>query len=383
MELKKNTFEEVSVVKEDYRNAPTAPVITAGTIVSDGYREETTRALYTEAKLGLNETTTMTFNYRRDQIELADENRLTDVTRNNTISANSWRIGGDYQLSPLSSIYGGVSTGFRAPTLEELASNPDLEPEHSRNYELGFRSELELLGRATQLNSSIFHTRRKDYIVSNIGQYVNTKAADEVYYDNIGDIISQGLELALQTEVKNQLAFDLSYTYLDSYFVRYDEYYMALGNMLGGTPVDSLDELTSPNTQVYFQPYDNTGNDVPRTPTHSVNVRTHWHPNHAWRLTTEIDYRDESYADEINQEKIPSRTLLNMVLSYKTQLKLSGNRPTPLDAFIRVDNVTDDQYFLIARGHYDTNRDGVYDGEDLSIVVDPGRVWSAGISVKF
>jgi iron complex outermembrane recepter protein len=259
---------------------------------------------------------------------------------------------------------------------------PDLDPEHTINYEIGMRSDLDLFGWATQLNSSIFHIRRKDFIMSNIGQYVNANAADDVYHDNIGDVVSQGLELALQTEVRNQLSFDLAYAYLDSYFVRYDEYYMALGNPRG-TVVDSLANLNDPDSEVYFQPYDNTGNKVPRTPTHTVNFRTHWHPSHAWRFTTEIDYRGESYADEINQEKQPARTLLNMMLTYNTKLNLFGGKPSSVNAYLKVDNVLDDQFFLIARGHYDTNRDGVYDGEDLSIVVDPGRVWTAGISVKF
>ncbi|WP_018233102.1 TonB-dependent receptor [Thioalkalivibrio thiocyanodenitrificans] len=382
-ELKRNTFDEISVVREDYRNSPVGPVIEAGTVMSDGYREETTHALYAETRVGLGEATTATANYRLDRIRLEDEDRLAGIERDKTLTVHSWRIGGDHQLSPVTSLYGGISTGFRAPTLEELSTNPDLDPEHTRNYEIGLRTDVDLLGWPTQLNSSIFHIRRKDYIVSNIGQYVNAKAADEVYFDNIGDVASQGLELALRTDVRHQLAFDLAYTYLDSYFKRYDEYYMALGNMIGGTPVDSLEELTDPNTQVYFQPYDNKGNKVPRTPSHTINFRTHWHPAPAWRFTTEIDYRGESYADEINQEKLPSRTLLNMMLAYNSRVRLFGGKASTVRAYLKVDNVLDDQYFLIARGFYDTNRDGVYDGEDLSIVVDPGRVWTAGLSVSF
>lgn len=381
LEFKRNTFDEIATVKEDHKARPAGQVITEGTILADGYREETTQAVYTEGKVGIGDATTMTLNYRLDRIKLEDENRLTETERDKTLSIHSWRIGGDYQLSPLTSLYGGISTGFRAPTLAELASNPDLEPEHTINYEIGMRSDLELFGWATQLNSSIFHIRRKDYIVSNIGQYVNANAADDVYHDNIGDVVSQGLELALQTEVRNQLAFDLAYTYLDSYFVRYGEYYMALGNPRGDV-VDSLADLNDPDNEVYFQPYDNTGNKVPRTPTHTVNFRTHWHPSHAWRLTTEVDYRGESYADEINQEKQPARTLLNMMLTYNTRLNLFGEKPSRVNAYLKVDNVLDDQFFLIVRGHTDRG-DGVYDSEDLSIVVDPGRVWSAGISVKF
>ena len=383
LEFKKNTFDEISTAKEDYRASPSpATFVAAGTLISDSWREEITQAGYSEGKVNVGHASTLTMNYRLDRIELKDENRMDGTRRNDRLSVSSWRLGGDHRISPLTSMYGGISTGFRAPTLEELSSNPNLKPEHSINYEIGVRSDMDLFGWPAQLNSSIFHIRRKDYIMSNIGQYVNANAADDVYHDNIGDVVSQGLELALQTEVHNQLAFDLTYTYLDSYFVRYDEYYMALGNPRG-TKVDSLDDLINPSSQVYFMPYDNTGNKVPRTPTHTVNFRTHWHPSHAWRFTTEIDYRGESYADEINQEKQPARTLLNMMLTYKTKANLFGSGKSSVNAFIKVENVLDDQFFLISRGHYDTNYDGVYDSEDPSIVVDPGRIWTAGISVKF
>jgi vitamin B12 transporter len=58
------------------------------------------------------------------------------------------------------------SEGFRAPTFNDLYypdfSNPNLKPEHSRTYELQWRSRL---GESTQLETSVYRTELRDAIV--------------------------------------------------------------------------------------------------------------------------------------------------------------------------------------------------------------------------
>jgi iron complex outermembrane receptor protein len=384
LELKRNTFDEITQAKEDYKLSPSprSQVITQGTNLTQTYREETTRALYSEAKTAINPDTHLTFNYRFDQIQLSGEDRLTQTEQDETFNIHSWRVGANHELNPKQIIYGGISTGFRAPALSELSGNPNLEPEHSYNYEIGLRSQARVLSWNLHMNSSIFYIERNDFITSTSGQYVHENAPNETYHDNIGNVTSRGLEFALETDVQHQLAFGLAYSYIDSEYQRYDDFYLALGNARG-TPVDSLAELTNPSNQVFFQHHDNSGNQVPRTPRHQLNVRTHWQPNPNWRFTTEVDYRGESYADEINQEKLPARALVNMMLNYQTRLKLFGGRSQQFNAFVKVDNLLDDSFFSTARGHADSNMDGNYDAEDLSIVVDPGQVWQAGIGIKF
>lgn len=385
VEMRRNTFDEISVVKEDYKNspAPTAPVFRAGDVMSDSFRKERTRAAYVEASFGASDATTVTTNYRLDRLDLDDEDRITAQRRSKSLRIHSWRFGADHRLSDRNALYGGVSTGFRAPTLAELAGNPDLDPERTLTYEVGMRSDVDLLGWGARLNSSVFYIQRKDFILSNVGQYVSSRIGGDIFHDNVGHTVSRGLELALQTEVRHQLGFDLAYTYLHNRFARYDDFHLALGNAQGGTKVGSLAELTNPLTQVYFQHFDNKGKTVPRSPAHTLNFRTHWHPADGWRLTAELDYRGSSYADEINQEKNPARTLLNLMLSHDREVRLFGEARSRLRAFVKVDNVADKRYWLIARGHHDANRDGVYNAEDLSIVPSPGRTWSAGISLRF
>ncbi len=84
------------------------------------------------------------------------------------------------------------------------------------------------------------------------------------------------------------------------------------------------------------------------------------------------------YADEINQEEISGNTVFNLLVNYDREIGVSN-----WSFFARVDNLFDKYYYNTARGRYDANADGIYDGEDLSITVNQGRTYTAGLSVSF
>jgi iron complex outermembrane receptor protein len=84
------------------------------------------------------------------------------------------------------------------------------------------------------------------------------------------------------------------------------------------------------------------------------------------------------YADEINQEEISGHTVFNLLVNYDREI---GN--STWSFFARVDNLFDKFYYNTARASGDGNDDGVYNEEDLSIVVNQGRTLSAGISIDF
>lgn len=387
LDFRDDQFEDITSAKQDYKHSPSpfAPVIKQGTVTSKGERTERTKAAYTELKYALTDFTTLTGNYRFDHIALNDEDKLTFEKSDSSFDISSWRLGIDQSLTDRTSVYAGVSTGFRTPTLSQLSTNNSIDPEHTRNYEIGVRSEQPILGWNTSINGSIFHLRRKDFITDVVER--DPSGARDTKYENIGDVVSQGIELALSTGIKNNLSFDLAYTYLDSYYKKYDDFYLALGNSRG-TEVNSYDQLTNPNGQVYFKHYNNKNNQVPRTPKHSANFRTHWHLHKDFYLTAEADYKSSSYADEINQEKIKQRTLLNLTANYKTNLRIFGRTDSQINAFLKVENVTNKKYYSSVYGSQDSAGingifDGVYNSEDLSIIVDPGRTWSTGLTVRF
>ena len=360
------------------------------TLYQDNVTDEAVQAIYGEVKFRASNKLVMTLNGRADHIDLDYTDRL-DSTDNGSKSFDvpSWRLGGNYAMRNNLDLYANASTGFRTPTVRQLFTgsnsptsrtdpNPDLEPEHSLNLELGLRTSTSMFNIPHELDVSVFQLDRKDYIQSTAGQY--TTSSDNIY-DNIGDVRNRGLELSLNSDINRKVSWDIAYTYLDAQYTRYDNFNLQTAPIAGACPPGS--------TPVYgrgpFNPptncltsYDNAGNQVPRTPKHTVNLLLRGRPANDWVVTGELVYKSDYYADEINQEKIDSHSVFNLWVNYDRTFGRSNWM-----FFARIDNLFDEFYYNTARGYRDSNEDGVYDGEDLSLVVNPGRVYTAGLTVNF
>ncbi|WP_110667214.1 ligand-gated channel protein [Salinicola halophilus] len=129
-------------------------------------------------------------------------------------------------------IKGGVSSGYRSPSLREITpgwgqvsrggniyGNPDLEPETSLNQELGviYTAPSGLTAGAT-----IFHNDFDDKI-TRVGcpsdvctDGPNQFEADPTYRINVDEAVTQGVELSLSSPLTETLSLSSSYTYTDS-----------------------------------------------------------------------------------------------------------------------------------------------------------------------
>ncbi len=142
------------------------------------------------------------------------------------------RLYGVWGFSPRWTLKGGVSTGFRSPSLREITpdwgqvsrggniyGNPDLEPETSVNQELGLYFNA---GRALMANVTVFHNDFKDKItritcpISICPDGPNQFGSDPTYRVNVDEAETQGVEAALSTTLARVLSINLSYTYTDS-----------------------------------------------------------------------------------------------------------------------------------------------------------------------
>ena len=157
----------------------------------------------------------------------------------------------------------------------------------------------------------MFHTKsrlpsiqidRKDYIMSTVGQYSASTTSVQEMYDNIGGVRNRGFELSLKSDRKREFTLDMAYSYIQRSFHRLRKFYQTLGSPYVANPV--------------MVHYNNTGNAVPRVPRHSLNTTAGWQPNERFRLALEMDAKSWSWADEINQEKLPGRTLFNLHANY-------------------------------------------------------------------
>ncbi len=142
------------------------------------------------------------------------------------------RLYGVWGMAPRWTLKGGVSTGFRSPSLREITpdwgqvsrggdvyGNPDLEPETSVNKELGLYFNA---GRDLHANVTVFHNDFKDKITriecppSVCAGGPNQFGADPTYRVNVDEAMTRGVEAAVSTTLARVLDLTLSYTYTDS-----------------------------------------------------------------------------------------------------------------------------------------------------------------------
>ncbi len=362
---------------------------TAGQLSSDNQTDERVTALYGELKLRPAEAWLVTLNGRSDRITLDYSDRLKPaLSASEEFNVFSSRLGLNYALGARSDLYAGLSTGFRAPSVEQLfvgsssptqktAANPDLDPETTSNIELGLRQKGTLFGTPLELDLALFRLDRKDHIQASGGQY-STSATS--VYDNIGDMTSRGLELSLLGQASPKLGWNLAYTYLDAFYTQYDAFNLQTAPVnnacldSNATPVVGWGGVVSN----CLTAYDNAGNQVPRTPKHHLNLAVDYALSPVWTITTELDAVSSYYADEINQLKIDGHQTVNLLVNYDRK-----HGDVAWNLFLRVDNLFDKVYYNTARSSGDGNDDGLYDEEDLSLVVNQGRTYTAGLSARF
>ncbi len=399
LDVRRNEYRNYNTARVDYCGmaafrppytcAP-ANLVRAGEVFTNSQTDEAVNALYAEAKFIPAPRWTLTVNGRYDHIGLDYESgRTREVptafSRSKDFHVGSWRTGANYAVSGNLDLFGNLSTGFRAPSAEQLyngsisptstkvENNENLKPEQALNMEVGARAQTAILGLPFEVESAIYQVDRDNFITSTVGQYGTASSTVRERYENIGGVRNRGFELSLKSDRKREFTLDLAYSYIQAKFTRYDNFYQALGSPYVRSPV--------------LVRFDNTGNSVPRVPRHSLNSTFGWQPDSKFRLALEMDARTGSWADEINQEKLPGRTLFHLHANYDIREKgLLGAR---WSLFARIDNLFDHNYWTTARGTNDAANylsgayDNVYNANDLSIVVGKPRTWMAGVSASF
>ena len=365
-----------------------------GSLSEDNDTDEQVQAIYGEVKYQTTKKLALTANGRYDNIALDYSDNLDSANDGSKdFNVSSWRLGANYALKESSDLYGNVSTGFRTPTVTQLfvgsnsptsktAANPDLVEETATNMEVGIRNRMKWGEMPVELDIALFQIEREDYIQASAGQY--TTDADSTY-ENIGDVRNRGLEMSLLGTPSQNFSWELNYTFLDAKYTDYALFNLQTEPVAGACPPGATEvTYTLPyppfTTSVVncLNPYDNTDNIVPRTPDHHLNLYLDNRLGTNWRVTTEIDYTSSYYADEINQEKIDGHAVVNVLVNYNRKM---GDYDWTF--FVRIDNLLDEDYYNTARGYRDSNEDGVYDAEDLSLVVNQGITYTAGAEVKF
>jgi len=124
-----------------------------------------------------------------------------------------------YKVTDTGTLHASVSQKSRLPSIKDKFSyklgtalpNPDLKPEESINYEIGYK---ELLFKKLTLEANVFYSDVSDFILfktipdpSNPGMTINQN-------QNIGDINQYGVELGVSGQILKCLRGGFNYTYI-------------------------------------------------------------------------------------------------------------------------------------------------------------------------
>lgn len=125
----------------------------------------------------------------------------------------TWRVGATWHTGANSRFWVSSGTAFKAPTFPQLfatstyeVGNPDLQPERSRNAEIGLERGLD--NHKLTLTVTAFWQQFRDLI-----QYVNAAPGDPTYV-NLGGVNSRGVELVARAAPSQRLTISARWTWL-------------------------------------------------------------------------------------------------------------------------------------------------------------------------
>jgi iron complex outermembrane receptor protein len=269
----------------------------------------------------------------------------------------------NYKLTPNIAVYSSYGLGFDTPSSGELENfpassnngfttlNPDLNPQNSRNFELGIKGSLSNrkseLFRKAFFEVTMFHTAIDDEIIPFV-------LSDRTYFRNAAQTNRLGVESTIKTELFEEFDITVNYTYTD---FKYDTYIARVYNPQGD-PVDA----------------DYSGNRVPSVPRHLFNFIA----EKEFEITDDIeglfifdsDFVGGMFVDDQNTESTEDYFYANLLagINYsigKAGLILSGG----------VNNIFDKRYVgfinVNANPEFPQNRRRYYEpGEPRSFYVN-------------
>jgi len=355
--LEKNSQDNESVQRVTYGSAWTG-ITTAGTLLSDSNTDENIAAIYLELQSNLTEKLNIVGNYRYDHLTYDYKNHMdSSLNVDPSYNESSFNLGLNYNFFEDHYLYTSYSSGFRAPTAGQISGNlsllqddpsldipTELNSEKTYNYEIGIKGRFN----NTNYDLSIYQLDRVDYIGKKAGSYLWSTDDDEyLAIDNVGDMRSRGIELAVNTKVNDAFSYNIAYSYLMAKLKDY-----SINPNDGGAPEIELD-----------------GNTVPRTSKHTINIGLDWNVNQKFVLSPEITAKSSYYADEANLYKQSGYAVVNL----RSKYKISNN----LELFGKITNLFNKNYYQFVNVSYGK------DMNDATIRVAPPRAFYAGLRYKF
>lgn len=149
--------------------------------------------------------------------DLNSDGSLSDFPMESTSGVNP-QFGLFYQLAEKSTAHASIAHKSRLPTIKDRYSyklgqgipNPDLDPERSLNYEIGYENKQ---WQNLQWESTVFYNDVSDYIQAVRVPDPADATATKLQNQNIGEVDLAGFELAVKSALSDALEIGCSYTY--------------------------------------------------------------------------------------------------------------------------------------------------------------------------
>ncbi|MEB0078214.1 TonB-dependent siderophore receptor [Pseudomonas sp. CCI3.2] len=301
-----------------------------------------TRALYAFDTIELDPKWLLNFGLRYDTFDTTAKNTTTGRTSNESNFWN-WQAGLVWKPIENGSVYVSYATSATPPgsSLNEGSDgNPltagnstlqsDLQPETTKNYELG--TKWDLFHDRLSLTAAVFRTEKEN---TRVLVQSNT-------YQNAGKSRVDGLELSATGKITEKWQVFAGYSYLNSELVD--------------------PGLTGRNGVVTANALSSAGNEMPNTPKNSFSLWTTYEVIPKLTIGGGAFYVDDVYGDPANTVYVPSYTRYDAMASYK----LTKN----VDLQLNVQNLTDKTYYDKAYAAHFANQAA-------------GRTALMGVSVHF
>ncbi|MDE1169241.1 MAG: TonB-dependent siderophore receptor [Pseudomonas sp.] len=276
-----------------------------------------TRAIYAFDTIELDPQWLLNLGARYDSFDTKANNTTTGKTKNDS-NFWTWQAGVVFKPTENGSIYTSFATSATPPGAmlnEGSDGNPltagnstlasDLEPETTKNYEVG--TKWDLFHDRLSLTGAIFRTEK-----------TNTRVlTSSNTYTNAGESRVDGVELSASGKITEKWQLFANYSYLKSELVD-----PGLVGRNGAVTVGAVSQK---------------GNEMPNVPKNSASIWTTYELMPKVTIGGGAFYVGEVYGDTANTVYVPSYTRYDAMASYK----LNKN----VDFQVNVQNLTDKVYY--------------------------------------
>jgi len=288
-----------------------------GTVTRNRATTETaanTRSLYAFDTIELDPQWLLNLGARYDSFDTTANAASTHATNNSHFW--NWQAGVTFKPAENGSIYASFATSATPPgglvgdgsegnPLATGAVSSDLEPETTKNYEIG--TKWDLFNERVSVAAAIFRTEK-----DNTRVLVSTNT-----YQNAGKSRVDGVELSASGKITDKWQVFAGYSYLDSELVDAG--------------------LTGRNGAVTAGAAQASGNEMPNTPKNSFSLWTTYELMPKLTVGGGAFYVDDVYGDTGNTVYIPSYTRYDAMAAYKLN--------KTVDFQVNVQNLTDKTYY--------------------------------------